>query len=264
MARMLLKDGVYPAETPVPPTRIRHVILTRFNIRFEPYAPPSAEWIRDRTAIFADVCLPSVVNQTDRPASWLIGVDGGQPELVEPLAKVIEPYPWIRFAAQEPREIMPHVFSRELENDELDDDGYLMTTRLDCDDAIALTYVRDAVNYAGSVLASDRGGEDFWISFPYGAQLSDGHVFAYPHVRSHFLTRVVSSAIFRDKGANVMNVNHTRVFEDGRKVYNPMTSFPMWLQNVHGTNLSNRSLRNALELQPFERVRRLFLPGIRV
>ena len=38
---------------------------------------------------------------------------------------------------------------------------------------------------------------------------------------------------------------HSKVFDHGERVFMPMTSTPMWLQNVHGQNVLNKAHKDA-------------------
>jgi hypothetical protein len=257
---VLLKDGVWPANPPLAKSKIRHIVLTRFNMHLPGMPKASADWTARRLPVFTQVCLPSLLQQLTRPARWLVGADGEDGELIERLSGLTSGNRWIRITAQDPGESFNTAFERELTNERLDGVEFVLTTRVDCDDAIALDYIRNVERYALALLGRAVGGSDFWISFPYGAQLSAGRYYAYPHIRSHFLTRVVSTDLFLQPQPTALRVRHSRLFDGGETVFAPMTTTPMWLQNVHGQNVLNSELKDAFELQPASKVARLFFP----
>jgi hypothetical protein len=59
----------------------------------------------------------------------------------------------------------------------------------DNDDAHARDYWRLAERYAGAVVARQPDLDDFWISFPLGAQLAEGRFCLFSTTRSHFHSR---------------------------------------------------------------------------
>lgn len=68
----------------------------------------------------------------------------------------------------------------------------------DNDDALARDYWRVAERYAGAVVARQPDLEDFWISFPLGAQLAEGRFCLFSTTRSHFHSRVTAVAALRE------------------------------------------------------------------
>lgn len=89
---------------------------------------------------------------------------------------------------------------------------------------------------------------------PLGAQLIDTEFSLYIHNRSHFLSRVTSAA----QGASVLDVPHSRIFRHPAPFYTPLTSTPMWVQNVHGGNVLNGANPEALSLGHSHQVAALF------
>lgn len=259
---MLLRDAVHPVARPAD-VSLAHVVLTRFNVRM--FRDQSgidsraalASWVQDRTRIFIDVCLPGMVRQTRVPDLWLIGVDGLHQDLVEPLAEVCAPYSWIRLVPQAEGQDANEAMQEPLRSSDWSAFTHVVTTRLDCDDALAVDYLQSADTYARSVLAGPEPPQDFWVSFPLGAQLVGTEFSLYIHNRSHFLSRV-TSADQAAQGGSVLDVPHSRIFRHPAPVYTPMTSTPMWVQNVHGGNVLNGANPEALSLGPSHQVAALF------
>src|ERR1700735_3717087 len=62
-----------------------HVILTRFNVRYEedsavPSIGVDPGWLQERFRLFEKYCLPSVLGQTDQNFRWLLFFDRATPE----------------------------------------------------------------------------------------------------------------------------------------------------------------------------------------
>lgn len=260
---MLLHDAVYPPARP-PDAALTHLVLTRFNMRMFrdqrgiASAPALQEWFDQRLPVFTKMCLPSVLQQSSRPHRWYIGVDGLHPEMVRPLAELCAPHPWITLVAQQAEETFLDPFRRAMAADGVGDAGHVLTTRLDNDDALALDYVQQANTYAAAVVSSQDPPDDFWLAFPVGAQLADGGYRMYIHTRNHFLTRVVVAGAHVSRDATALAESHSQLFRLGQPVYSPLTSTPMWLQNVHDHNVSNAALRDPLLLSPPARAARHF------
>ena len=216
------------------------------------------KWVDHRTAIFASVCLPSVIAQEVLPHRWYIGVDGLHPEMVAPLAELCAPYPWIVLVEQREDEKYDEVFRRAIREESLDAATHVATTRLDCDDALALDYTRHVGTYSQAVLGADSPPDDFWLAFPMGAQLADGSFSVYVYTHNPFLTRVVSANRALDRKSTVLDQNHSRVFDNGKVVHMPITSTPMWLQYVHDQNITNILREDPLVLEPAPRLASLF------
>lgn len=260
---MLLHDSVYPCPNPAT-AGLRHIVLTRFNMRvfrkrssFDTISDLQ-KWVDHRTAIFESVCLPSVIGQEVLPHRWYIGVDGRHPEMVGTLAELCVPYPWIVLVEQREGEKYDETFRRAISEESLGTATHLLTTRLDCDDALALDYTRSVSTYVQAVLGANRPPDDFWLAFPIGAQLADGSFSVYVYTHNPFLTRVVAANRALDGKSTVLDENHSRVFDNGRVVHMPITSTPMWLQYVHDRNITNILRDDPLVLEPAPRLASLF------
>jgi hypothetical protein len=242
---MLLRDAIFPVHK-ADDVQLHHVLLTRFNMRVfrehrEIESPERLqEWVDHRLPIFLGVCLPSVTGQKRRPHRWLIGVDGMHPEMVEPLVSACAPWPWIEVVEQGADDHAAAPFTRALARVP-EQATHLLTTRLDCDDALAVDHIQAVQAYTLAVLGLDERPDDFWLSMPLGAQLAGGEYSLYVHTTNHFLSRVVDASRAGRADANALYGKHPRLFDNGQPVFMPMTSTPMWLQNVHGQNALNRA-----------------------
>ena len=76
----MTNTAVQPERAPT----FRHVILTRFNIRWDeqptgPSLGTNPEWLRDRLELFERYCLPSILKQTQPSFSWILFFDHETP-----------------------------------------------------------------------------------------------------------------------------------------------------------------------------------------
>lgn len=247
---MLLRDATYPVHK-AEDARFHHVVLTRFNMRLLrasrgiETAEQLRQWVDDRMREFLAVCLPSITGQERTPHRWLIGVDGLHPEITAPLVEACAPWPWIEIIEQREGDEVEDAFARALSRTP-SSATHLVTTRLDCDDALSVDHVRVGQAYARSVLGRPDAPESFWLSMPVGAQLVGSEFSLYMHTTNHFLSRVVTADRAAEVGATALSGMHSRVLDHGDQVFTPMTSTPMWLQNVHGQNVLNKARKDAI------------------
>lgn len=207
-------------------TTADHFLLTRFNVRsFYHAAEPTDEWLQNRLDLFEGYCLPSVKAQTDRDFTWLVFLDHLSPAwfrgCIEELARdaFVPVYVEGAFTAET-------VSSAIRERSEA---PYVLTTRLDNDDAIARDFI--------GAIQQCFDGQDFeFINLVNGAQYAAGKAYLRPYTKNPFLT-LIEKAV-EAPPSTVFVEHHYRVDERG-PVRNVRTSHPMWLQVIHGGNVLN-------------------------
>lgn len=209
---------------------LSHFILTRFNL-----ASPGREetlrsrtgWLDRRIALFEKYCLPSVAAQTNSNFKWLIYFDIRTPETSLHHFDEYARKPFIEL-----RRVDGPNFSREdVRNDivRLSTPGcdWVLTTRLDNDDAIGRTFV-DTLQRA-----FEPSGR-YVLNFPHGLILERGRIYRVTDRSNAFATLVEPA----DDVRTVWARQHTdlRLLAPLRQ----LGSEPMWLQVIHGDNVSNR------------------------
>ena len=205
-----------------------HFLLTRFSAVLRPDGEPVGEdWLRYRLAFFYDAALPSVESQRNALFTWLVLFDDRCPDSFRAEVEGIadegafppiwshEPFLRDSFAG--------HVAARS-------DAPYLITTRMDSDDAIA-------TDFMASVQRQFASQERLFVNFTRGVQLDrGGWVYRCDQVSSPFLSLIER----RTPGVPPLTVyaaKHARArgFGPVREVKAP----PMWVQVVHDANVSN-------------------------
>lgn len=205
-----------------------HVLLTRFSAVLHPGgAPAEPEWLRYRLAFFYDACLPSVLSQQGaRPFEWLVLLDDRCDDDfradVESLAQGAFTPVW----GHEP-------FRRDSFAGPVADRAhapYLITTRIDSDDAMA-------TDLMASVQARFSRQERMFVNFPRGVQIDrTGAVYRSNIASSPFLSLIER----REPGRlpqTVYVAKHARA--RGHAPVQQVRAPVMWAQVVHGTNVSN-------------------------
>lgn len=209
-----------------------HVIVTRFSVRFGDYPPPHDEWLRYRWAFFSDALAPAVAAQTVSDFRWLVYFDIDTPD-------------WLREEIEEIREglftpvFVPSWSDRVARHTVADiaTAPYLITTRIDSDDAIATRFVADIQS------RFDRQ-ESMYINLLCGLQVErTGEIYRYDEPSNPFLSyverredAVLPRTVFYD-----LRHGQSRGHADMLSVVGP----PRWMQIIHGVNLANsvRGLR---------------------
>lgn len=204
-----------------------HFLLTRFSAVFRAGdVPAQEEWLRYRLGFFVDACWASVRRQEGADFTWVVLFDDRCPddfrEDVEELARGVFTPIWTHEA------FSPRLFAREIER--RSDAPWLLTTRLDSDDAIA----RDFMASAQREFAHQ---DKLFVDFPRGVQLDrSGSVYLYDQLSSPFLT-LIEKRVEGIAPVTVYSARHARARLEGplREVNAP----PMWAQVIQGTNLLN-------------------------
>ncbi len=212
-----------------------HMILTRFNLKLLEVNTPDDEWLDRRLDLFEKICFPSIQAQSCQAFKWLVFFDDKTPARyrgrIEAYSK--EPYfiPVFTdcdtfFGFHFPRELKP-VINRYLNPGS----RFLITTRLDNDDALHSDFVRMVqAEFAGQDLAA--------VNFHYGWQLCGRRLVKRGHPANPFI-----SLIERLGSAPVRTVFCRGHAELGtvcpiRDITREET--PAWLQLIHAENRVNR------------------------
>lgn len=119
---------------------LTHCILTRYALQIVGRPLPSAKWHNHRRRVFEQYTLPAVTNQTEQRFTWLLFNDA-RVELPEferwrsicpQLTLIATTEPWDNFNATMRTAVLAHCTPGTT---------HVITTRLDCDDAIARDFV---------------------------------------------------------------------------------------------------------------------------
>lgn len=202
----------------------RHLILTRFNIKTE-FAPPAQRleeaWIRARLQPMRQYCIPSVTAQTAE-VTWIVFFDAESPDwMKEEIAS---------YSAITPIYLAdtgtPEAMAAAVERTGLVDRPYLITTRVDSDDALARTFSSTVQS------AFDHQDREF-IELPVGLQVYRGGVYTRVWRSNPFLSLVERVDTMPDF-TTVFCMSHAKVLatQPTRTIWRP----PQWLQTLHSAN----------------------------
>ncbi len=211
----------------------QHFFLTRFNI-----ATPGREfairnrpgWLEERFDLFERYCLPSMRHQINQNFKWIIFFDEDTPaqyrSRIEECRKVREFHPYFTglFEARGWGDAVASVVEGRCD--------YLITTRLDNDDALCENFVEQLHK---KITATELEGVDF-LNFTKGYVVQGAKIYALKHRTNAFVSRIEK---YEEHAETVCVVPHMDVENLGR-VRQVDSRSGTWIQVVHGGNVSNR------------------------
>lgn len=204
----------------------RHVLLTRFNTRLPGSHAPDGPWLRNRMPLFEKYCVPSVRRQTVKDFDWVVFADAATPQPWRDQLELLGHWADFRLVFLD-GPFGADTAARAISELALDGAPFLITSRLDNDDAIAPHFV-------ASVHRAFRPRRLEFLNFPLGYQLAAGRVLLRPYLASSFASLVeeATSSPWR-------TVHFTPHHLIGRYPVRQLWTAPAWLQVVHGHNLAN-------------------------
>lgn len=232
-----------------------HFIITQFNLRDFPLSDTDRyedwlKWTRSRKGLFMEYCLPSVLNQYNKEFSWLIFFDTETPLEFSGFIGELESLPLIQICYSDGSADFLANYTSEIRKRIPKSEKWIMTTRLDNDDSLhkeALSVIRQNFVPKHKYLISLASG--------YAMNINDKTLSHYYYPMSPFIT-LVENADLEIRG--VFDKIHTKwdqlrlfVFKEiwletinkkSRKSRFILKE-PMWIQTVHGDNISNSFYR---------------------
>jgi hypothetical protein len=205
------------------------VLLTRFNILYATAVDPhvlSPEWLGPRMRLFRQTTLPSVASQSRLPDAWLVFFDEGTPEATrDEFRQLAARLPLLQ--AEYCGEFGPKLCAERIGRIMAPDADWLLTTRLDNDDALNRRFIETVQSVA-------RPGVREFINPTYGLIVANGRLYRHRDYSNPFITLSEPAAGCR----TVLIDQHGLLARHG-----PVRQFALpdaWIQVVHGGNLANQ------------------------
>ena len=210
--------------------RSQHFVITRFNVNIGPHRRTWDDaWLEARFELFKEYCFPSMRSQTSQHFSWLIFFAASSRPTIERFLSGLPAMPNLHPVFTD------LVFGAAATRDAVIDrhdgvSGQLMTTRLDCDDALRSDFVERL-----QAVRLERPREV--LNFPLGYQVSQGRFYLSYDPVNTFCTLVEP---FDERGESMQTVHGA----EHQKIASlaPVRQVdwkPSWLQVVHDLNLAN-------------------------
>ena len=238
----------------------QHFLITRFNLKKENFssrlnATPeirlNSNWLNYRFKLFDYWCYPSIQQQSNQNFKWIVLFDKDTPdEFKDKISLCNHTYRnFIPVYHSSKKPLFQEVIGCHLNSNA----KYLITTRMDNDDAIDKSFVQriqDEFNFQ----------KDEFINFPNGYVLSeDNKLFSKKAYSNHFISRIsaIEESIeeFKQAGNNLtVMVGDHRYLENEFSVRN-IEAKPVWLEVNHGGNVSGRGIkRGRYKRQPLSKL----------
>lgn len=225
-----------------------HLIVTRYNVpiswgrRGQLHA--DEDWLEERQGLFERYCLPSVVlaERSCPSVTWVLlcAVDS-PPSLRTFMAQVVQLHPWIVPLYLEENVPIGDIVDESLKQRANKPRRFLLTTRLDSDDAVGRDFVKDLRQAAERSLELEFLGKKelpTLINFPFGCQTVHGRLYFSADLGNPFISFLEE----RSEGDPIISCysgTHRDLHQSARTVSQLMASGPSWLQVIHGSNEAN-------------------------
>jgi Putative rhamnosyl transferase len=212
----------------------QHFLLTRFNVRVNYDSQRTGvnpEWLAHRFDLFEKYCYPSVRSQTNLDFKWLVYFDSETPQAFR--QKIQKYSEWQNFIPVYLNTEFTDEINRQVVSEYLNKNTeYLITTRLDNDDAVCRSFVQKFQD------CFDEQEIEF-ISLVNGYVLNDRRLYLFRYPNNPFTSLIEridhkNSHQFR----TILCGEHSQISAVGK--LRKINGEPAWLQVVHGKNVSNR------------------------
>ncbi len=227
-----------------------HILLTRFNTRTSNRPAPDSRWLAHRFDLFDKYTFPSVRNQSNLNFIWLVFFDSETP--IEFRGKIATYAQWEKFVPCFIDELeigldAPQVVSPFVRDNIHPDSKYLITTRIDNDDAVSIDFI-ESVQHEFSEQPFE------FVNFLNGYALCKKKLYRKRGDSNPFLSLIE----LIDDLRTVWYQAHRKVNQVGK--VRQIKSKPMWLQVIHGKNVSNKVLMPNMRV-PLQRLGQDFQLG---
>lgn len=222
----------------------KHYIITRFNIRAHyscklknPDNDPMQrifddDYLEERFYIFEKYTLPSVKNQINQNFTWVVLFHKNTPEkFLKRIKELKKIYDFDDYYFDDGEEFTSLNFCTKDEEYE-----FYITSRIDNDDVIEETFVKQIQDYAVKNL------HNCVISFPNGEKwdLNTNKRYKICQENNAFCS------LIGPKGTSILRTSHRKVFENNDAVLFE-TDKPMWISTIHDSNVFNQIKKSDLK-----------------
>ena len=232
-----------------------HFIITQFNLRNFPKSNHGdlenwIQWTRKRIVLFKEYCLPSIINQSYKAFNWLIYFDKETPFEFNEFIKELGSFSFINICYCKGIEDFNQSYIEDVKKRIGHNVKWVLTTRIDNDDCLH----KDAIM---TIQESFVMRHNFLISLASGyiLNIKDRTLSHYYYPMSPFITLIEANnndlkGVF-EKGHTKWDDLHMYIFKEiwleyfNKKARNSrfILNKPLWIQIVHGENVSNSFYR---------------------
>ena len=220
---------------------MKHFLITRFNIKSDVWLHTKSgaltnteAWLEQRFTLFETYCLPSVKNQNNQAFKWLIvfNIDTPNPfkNRIEALS---EAYSNIIVLYTESFQTLKTTLSKAIVTELTPEDKFIITTRLDNDDAIHKDFT-NCIQHA--FIPNHNTVIDVIKGYQLVVNTDNYDVRQYTSHYNPFISLIENVTKFETVMAK--NHEHWKTLSN-RIVFNQKA---LWLQVIHGENILNSKI----------------------
>jgi len=234
---------------------MKHFLITRFNIKSDVWSHTKSgaltqteTWLEQRFELFETYCLPSVKNQSNQEFKWFIVFDIDTPKpFKNRIETLVETYSNMIVLYTESFQTLKTTLSEAILTELTPEDKFIITTRLDNDDAIH----KDFTNCIQLVFIPQHNTiVDVTKGYQHIVNINSIDVRQYTLHYNPFISLIEDSTKFETVMAK--NHEHWKTLPN-RIVYNQKA---LWLQVIHNDNILNSKINflkkvNQLDLNMF-------------
>ena len=235
-------------------SNFEHFILTQFNVymRWSKCIPerdlrkplsselPTYEWFKHRLDLFDRYCYPSIAGQTNQNFKWFVLFDEEHTDkkLLEKYDKMIPIY---IDSENYTKYMMYQWFSKKIKEYLNPKTEWLITSKIDCDDALSKNYVK--------IMQEKFTPKEHMINPARGViyNLTSKNLLSLNYNRppNPFITIIEKLTVGDLK--TCFKIVHWKMHNYFKNYENMITKDPLWLQTIHDKNLNNKFRGNSVE-----------------
>ena len=205
---------------------VKHLLITRYNVKFHGKKYMDKRWLKDRRKLFRNYTFPSVVHARKPDGfMWIILRDVHTlAKEREALDKIVMYLPWIETV------YVTHHYIRDLQEYIYNNfhDSHVLTTRLDSDDMIHRDYLERVYNSAQHMNSG-------YLNFSNGLYIRGKQAYGISLPSNAFISRIERRSVVK----TVLEHSHTKAKHDPNYV-EVATQDPMWAALDHPGALTKR------------------------
>jgi hypothetical protein len=217
-----------------------HYLITRFNLRSKSSEiviynnndiAISLPWLTHRFELFEKYCFPSVKNQTCNSFNWLVFFDDETPQIFRDKIKglQLQMNNFTPIFINKNCDFNSEAVSYINKDDSFSSSDYIITTRLDNDDAISLNFIKsvqDCFVPNHNTLIDIRNGYQVTIKANYKYEIRE-----YKPSSNHFI-----SIIEEKSKTNTIFSNIHPAWENIATKVIILKRDKLWIEFIHGNN----------------------------
>jgi Putative rhamnosyl transferase len=208
------------------PMEFKHLVLTRFNTALS-FAPPAQrlqkDWLDLRLVPFEQYCLPSMAAQRGASFEWLVFLDEESPEWLKERMRSFAPLV-TPLLIKGP--LTDEVIASSVAATGLVSAPYLITTRIDSDDAFASDHL-------AMVQKAFQRQERQFLDYPFGLESYRGHLYNCYWPSNSFIS-LIERVQSGNRFTTVHCVKHDQVYKTG--LVKKFRRSAQWIHVIHSRN----------------------------